>query len=124
MKVVDQQIWSEQDREIKQSGDIGTSFLTFLTTWANQTEEYVEDNIYPFESAFRNALVETEASLGTVPLYMIGQMLVLLTSHWQYKEQLADILTPIEHKLLVLMLNEKLRELQEEAEQESVQVED
>lgn len=127
MIVVDQFEWSEQVREIKNSGETGVGFLNFFETWIKHVEESLSLSSVeePREAFFgyvlRKDFVRTEQELDTkIPLFYVGQMLVLLSSHWVYREELFEQLTPFEQKLLLETLEAKVSELQREAEQEEL----
>ncbi len=115
MRVIDEAVWQEQQREIRESGELGEKFLEFFKFWTDAAESLVQQGkILP--EALNFGLRETFANLGDIPSWALGQMLVLMSSHWVYREDIAEALTPIEMQLMLECLQMQIDKNQESAE--------
>lgn len=116
MQTLDSDLWLHQAAEL-QENDIGKEFLSFLTDWLDTTEAAMEadDSLSP-SAALRACLLVTEERFGRISASYIGQMLVVIITHWVHGHQVAAEFTSIERRLMEDMLILKLRELQESAE--------
>lgn len=120
MKVLDETLWQEQCAELEADGKIGQEFRCYLERWVDQAEELVEAGLSPVE-AVRLGMTRTETELGFAGLGFLGQMLVLMLTHWVHAEQLAAQLSPIELRLAQDTLAMKVAQLQADAAQQSTQ---
>lgn len=116
MQTSDPDLWLHQSSEL-QENEIGKEFLAFLTDWVDTAESAMEadDQLSP-SSALRSCLSVTEERFGRISASFVGQMLVVIITHWIHGHQLSAEFTAIERRLMEDMLILKLRELQESAE--------
>lgn len=116
MQTLDSDLWTQQAMELKED-PVGKEFLDFLLEWVDLAEAAIEadDQISP-STALRACLIVAEEEFGRISASYIGQMLVVIISHWIHGHQLAAEFTSIERRLMEDMLILKLRELQESAE--------
>jgi len=116
LKVLDEVAWQEQQQEIRESGEVGEKFLEYFKFWIDATEALIQQDNFPFSECLNTGLIETIVNLGDVPSWALGQMLALLSSHWEYRDELADNLSPIEMQLLLESLQLQISKNQEFAE--------
>lgn len=107
----DQELWEQQRSEL-QADQTGRDFLDFIETWVSQAEKLYEEDIGSPATALRHALDHVERTHGRIGVHFLGQMLVVITSHWEYGEEMAESLTPIELRLVQDTLALKYAELQ------------
>jgi hypothetical protein len=115
MQTLNHDLWLQQTAELKED-EVGKEFLDFLVDWVDTTEAALEadDQLSP-STALRFCLSVTEERFGRISASFIGQMLVVIISHWIHGHQLSAEFTAIERRLMEDMLIIKLRELQESA---------
>lgn len=111
MFVRDEDLWSQQCDELR-ADQTGRDFLDFIETWASQAEKLYEEDIGSPATALRRALDHAERTHGRISVHFLGQMLVVIASHWEYGEEMAESLTPIELRLVQDTLAIKYAELQ------------
>jgi len=116
MKVRDNDLWQQQRAELDVD-DLSRHFLEFMERWAEYAEEYPGAEYLPAEG-FNNTLEAVEKEFGRVGAHFMGQMLVVLVTHWIYGEELMETLSPMERRLVKDMLVLKLSELETEAAEE------
>lgn len=114
MKVRDASLWAQQQAEL-QSDPTGQDFLSFIETWTTRADNLCEEDIGGPATALRYSLEQTEKIHGRVSAHFLGQMLVVIATHWEHGEEMAESLTPIELRLVQDMLALKFAELQEQA---------
>ena len=116
MQTQDEDLWQTQQAELMED-EIGKAFLTFVLDWTETAEQAMEvdDELSP-SSALRASLAVAEERHGRISASFLGQMLVVIISHWMFGHQVAADFTPIERRLMEDMLILKLRELQQSAE--------
>lgn len=114
MRVIDEAVWQEQQREIRESGELGERFLEFFKFWTDAAESLIDREI-TLPHALSLSLKETFANLGDIPSWALGQMLVLMSGHWVYRDDLSDALTPIEMQLMLECLQMEIDKNQESA---------
>lgn len=114
MIVRDANLWSQQQQALNDQGEDGQLYLKFLEFWADAAEKVEsEDTSLSEMEALRKALEITEDAFGRLSTQIMGQMLCLLVIHWQWGEEIARQMTPIEHRLLEEALIAKLAEQQQ-----------
>lgn len=113
MKVINEPEWQSQISEIKGYGEVGESFLEWFSAWADATEREYEKSGVELVSCLRDTFTDTKRERGPIPVFMLGQMLVLFSAHWVYRNEFADQLSSIEMELLLLMLKNKIADLQD-----------
>lgn len=117
MYVADEGLWQQQRAEL-QADQISRDFLEFIETWVTQAEKlHSEYMVGGVAAALRNALEHAEAEHGRISIHFLGQMLVVILTHWIHGEELAHQLNPIELRLAQDMLALKYAELQRQAAQ-------
>lgn len=116
MQTVDDDLWHQQAAELKED-KIGKEFLDFLTEWVETAERAMEvnDQLAP-SSAIRSGLLAVEERRGRISASFVGQMLVVIISHWIHGHQLSAEFTAIERRLMEDMLILKLQELRDSAQ--------
>ena len=116
MKTLDNDLWHQQAAELTEDA-VGREFLDFLTDWVDTAEQALvsDDSISP-STALRGALPVVEERFGRISASFIGQMLVVIISHWVHGHQVSSEFTSIERRLMEDMLILKLRELNESAQ--------
>lgn len=122
MKTVDEDLWHQQAAEL-QEDKVGKEFLAFLTEWVETAERAmdVNDNLAP-SSAIRSSLLAVEERRGRISASFVGQMLVVIISHWIHGHQLSAEFTAIERRLMEDMLILKLQELRDSAQDTGTEV--
>lgn len=114
MKIRDENLWQLQRSEL-QEDQVGKDFLAFVEGWASRAEDLLDD-LDP-ASALRKALEQADQDHGRVSIHFLGQMLVVIGTHWEHGEQMIEGLTPIELRLVQDMLALKCAELEKLAEE-------
>jgi hypothetical protein len=119
VNVRNQGLWAQQCAEL-QENQTGRDFLEFIETWVTQAEQLYEEDIGSPATALRHALDHADQTHGRVGIHFLGQMLVVVATHWEHGEEMAESLTPIELRLVQDMLALKCAELQDQAEEDPV----
>lgn len=119
MRVRDEAAWAEQLTEFE-ADDLSRKFRDFLCFWGDACDKvaYEEDWYspnYTFVACVRKALEITEQTMGFLSVEWIAQMLLVLTQHWVFGEQMYEELTVIEKRLVEQATAMKLAELQSAA---------
>lgn len=114
MKVRDEALWAQQCQEL-QADQIGEEFLAFVQTWVDQADKLLAENIGSPITALRYALDYADEVHGRVSSTYVGQMLVVIATHWEHGEEMASGMSSIELRLVQDMLALKFAELQAEA---------
>ena len=116
MQTLDEDLWQTQQAELKEDR-VGQAFLDFILDWTETAEKGMEKDpdLSPIE-AIRASLIVTEEKHGRISASFVGQMMVVIISHWIHGHQVSAEFTPIEHRLMEDMLILKLRELRDAAE--------
>jgi hypothetical protein len=118
MKCKDESEWEKQSAELEADGPIGQAFRQYLETWVNRAEDlmtrYEETDDLPV-LCLRDALSFADERHGRISASFMGQMLVVLLTHWEHGEQMLADLTPIEMRLFEDVLAMKVLELQKQA---------
>lgn len=119
MKVKDDRAWAEQLSEFE-SDDLSKRFGSFLVEWAKNLDVVLDQEDwyspqFSFSRVSSKALEVTEQTLGFLSVEWIAQMLLVLTQHWEYGEQLFEGLSFIERRLVEQATALKLVELQQAA---------
>ena len=117
MKVRDEALWQQQRAEL-QEDQIGKDFLSFIETWVELADTLIKENtsIAPI-SALRTTLCDADKEHGRVTSMFLGQMLVVIATHWEHGERAIEELTSIELRLVQDMLALKFSELEKQAEE-------
>lgn len=119
----DEDIWQAQCAELRED-EVGTEFLAFVTDWVDTAERGMDLNpdLSP-TAALRGTLPQVEGRFGRISATFLGQMLVVIISHWTHGPMVSAELTSIERRLMEDMLLLKLNDLRESAatEEEEVQ---
>ena len=119
MIVRDEALWSQQRAELL--GDqTGRDFLEFIETWTARADELYAEDIGSPATAIRYSLEYADQAHGRISAHYLGQMLVVIATHWKYGEEMAEGLGPIEMRLVQDMLAMKCAELQQQAEEDPV----
>lgn len=113
MKVRDQPLWAQQCAELA-SDETSQDFLDFIVTWVDQAEKLLGEDIGGPATALRHALDHADQTHGRVSVHFLGQMLVVIATHWEHGQEMAESLNPIELRLVQDMLALKYVELQQE----------
>ncbi len=117
MTPADEDIWQGQCAELSEDA-VGKEFLAFITDWMDTAERAMDmDGGISPSSALRGCLPDTENRFGRISATFLGQMLVVIISHWVHGAQVSNELTSIERRLMEDMLILKIRELRDSAEQ-------
>lgn len=118
MKTPDESLWEHQRSELR-SDETGRAFLEFVEDWV-ETAEYAmnQDSDLAPENAIRAALAPVEQRQGRIAASYVGQMLIVIASHWVYGTEMSERLTSIERRLMEDMLVMKLAELEKAAAEE------
>lgn len=114
MKARDEELWQQQRQEL-QAEEVGQDFLAFVECWVDQAEKLLEQDIGSPAQAVRHALSHADSTHGRVSVHFLGQMLVVIGTHWQHGEEVIGGLTPIELRLVQDMLALKFAELERQA---------
>jgi hypothetical protein len=122
MRVTDESTWQAQVAELVASGEIGQAFLQFLEVWVEEAEELMSSRMVSGDPMFswvaiREALPLAEEKLGRHGTVYLGQMLVLIASHWVHGASMSQGFGPIEMRLMEDVLLWKLTDLEAEAAQ-------
>lgn len=115
MRVRDEALWQQQRAEL-QSDEVGQAFLGFIEDWVTTAEDAVRLNpaLSP-ATAIRAALDPVEQRQGRIAASYVGQMLIVIITHWTSGESVAEELTVVEQRLMEDMLVLKLAELERAA---------
>lgn len=115
MMVCDEDLWSQQRTELLDN-QVGKDFLAFVEDWAGLAEELmIKEPATPAE-ALRQTLHLADKELGRVSVHFLGQMLVVIATHWEHGQAMIEGLNPIELRLVQDMLALKFAELKLQAE--------
>lgn len=115
MMVCDEDLWNQQRNELLDD-QVGKDFLTFVEDWAGLAEELmVKEPVAPAE-ALRQTLHQADQELGRISVHFLGQMLVVIATHWEHGQEMIEGLTSIELRLVQDMLALKFAELKLQAE--------
>ena len=124
MRVRDEAVWQQQCAELE-ADEIGRDFRRFVEVWVEEAERYYDDQggfwdatISDPAYALREALAVADEKMGRVSVHFLGQMLVVVATHWIHGDEMMANLTPIEMRLVQDMLALKVAELKQEAGQE------
>ena len=123
MIVRDEGLWSQQRAEL-QEDQTGRDFLDFIETWTARADELYAEDIGSPATAIRYSLDHADQAHGRVSAHYLGQMLVVIATHWEHGEEMADDLSPIEMRLVQDMLALKCAELQQQAQEDPVIVDE
>ena len=115
MRVSDENLWNQQRTELSED-QTGKDFLAFVERWVDSAEKLVEEESVPPAVALRETLHEADQELGRVSIHFLGQMLVVIATHWALGQEMIETLTPIELRLVQDMLALKFVELEKQAE--------
>lgn len=110
----DSELWEQQRAEL-QADATSRDFLEFIETWTAQADKLHAEEIGSPATALRHALQHAEQVHGRISAHFLGQMLVVIATHWNLGEEMAEGLTPIEMRLVQDMLALKFAEMQEQA---------
>lgn len=119
MRVCDQALWNLQCRELE-TNQIGRDFLSFLQTWVDQAEKLHDEEIGSWTTALRHALDHADIVHGRVSAHFMGQMLVVIATHWEHGQEAVESMSSIELRLVQDMLALKVAELQQQAGEDPV----
>lgn len=116
MQVKDEAIWAEQLTEFE-ADDTSRQFRDFLVFWMDATDKVIDESDwyardFSFAACVRKALEVAEQTMGFLSVEWIAQMLLVITQHWVYGEQLFQRLTFIERRLVEQATAMKLADLQ------------
>lgn len=114
MKSADEELWREQRLEL-QSEQVSRDFLEFIECWVDRAEELLDNGMDSPAEALRQALRHADETLGRVSVHFLGQMLVVIGTHWKHGDQMMTGLSSIELRLVQDMLALKFAELQRQA---------
>lgn len=116
MQALDLDLWEQQCSELVED-KVGKAFLDFIIDWMD-TAEAVMDSEHDLSptSAIRLSLAPVEERQGRISASFVGQMLVVIISHWKWGQEISSELSPIERRLMEDMLILKINELRESAE--------
>ena len=98
MRVSDESRWVVQQAELRES-ETGGAFLAFMESWLGRAERVIDDKGWTPDEALRQTLGPTDAELGRLSSNFLGQMLVVIVSHWVHGEEVDRGLTPLEHRV-------------------------
>jgi len=122
MQVKDEQAWTTQLMELE-ADDYTRKFKTFLVFWMDTADKMVLEQ-FPLNSdhpklqlaaAVGKALAVAEQTFGFLAVEWIAQMLLIMTEHWKYGDDLYEDLSLIERRLVDTAIAMKLTDLQESA---------
>jgi len=114
MKIADEAMWTQQVAELE-ADDTGRAFLAFIHTWVDQAETLCAENIGGPATALNHALAHAEATHGRISAHYLGQMLVVIGTHWEHGQGVIEGLRPIELRLVQDVLALKVAELEAQA---------
>lgn len=117
MRVRDDGLWAQQQAEL-QRDQTGRDFLEFIETWTARADELYAEDIGSPATAIRYSLDHADQTHGRVSIHFLGQMLVVIATHWEHGEEMAEDFNPIELRLVQDMLALKCAELEAEAADE------
>jgi hypothetical protein len=130
MRSCDEDKWSRSRQEIEQSGEMGMKFLAFFEFLFDAAEKYLDEYVqapsvdasmdefvrhYAPAEAVRKALALAEQTFGFLEPIIIGQMLVVGSTHWVHGDEMVEGLTLIERRVLEWALSVKIQDLQSRA---------
>ena len=115
MRVADENLWNQQRTELSED-QTGKDFLAFVERWVDLAEELMDGESLDPAPAVRQALHQADQELGRVSIHFLGQMLVVIATHWEHGQRMIEALTSIELRLVQDMLALKFAELRIEAE--------
>lgn len=115
MKVRDEDLWEQQRAELRED-EVGKDFLTFVESWVDRAEVLMGEDSVSAAKALRASLLDTDTECGRVSVHFLGQMLVVIATHWNHGEDVIRSLTSIELRLVQDMLALKFSELEKQAE--------
>lgn len=119
MQVKDEQAWTLQLTELE-ADDYTRKFKTFLVFWMDTADKMVLEQ-FPLNAKHPNlqlaatvskALGVAEQTFGFLAIEWIAQMLLVMTEHWKYGDQLYEDLSLIEQRLVDQATAMKLLDLQ------------
>jgi len=113
--VRDAEVWSRRQAEL-QEDQTGRDFLDFIETWTARAEKLYAEDIGSAATAIRQSLDHADQVHGRVSAHYLGQMLVVIATHWEHGEEMAESLSSIEMRLVQDMLALKCAELDQTAE--------
>lgn len=121
MQTQDDDLWHHQVAELMED-EVGQEFLTFITDWLDTAEAAMDadDQLSP-SAAVRASLAVVEERMGRISANFLGQMLVVMISHWIHGHQLSAEFSSIERRLMEDMLILKLKELEDSAQEVSAE---
>lgn len=114
MRSGDEELWQEQCHEL-QAEQVSRDFLEFIECWVTRAEELLDNGMDSPAEALRQSLKHADETLGRVSIHFLGQMLVVIGTHWKYSEEMMSGLNAIELRLVQDMLALKFAELQRQA---------
>lgn len=114
MKVSDEALWSQQRSELL-ADQTGREFLEFVETWVAEAEKLHDEDIGSWTTALRHALSHADQVHGRVSVHFIGQMLVVIATHWEHGQEAVEGMSSIELRLVQDTLALKVAELQKQA---------
>lgn len=121
MKVKDDQVWAQQESELRTADDASRKFLEFLQVWTTEAERRLYGNRkYSPREALSKGFEFAEQTLGFLSVEWLGQMLLVIVQHWFYGEELWESLTVWERRMVEQATALKLVELQQSADQDVV----
>jgi hypothetical protein len=115
MRVSDENLWNQQRTELSED-QTGKDFLGFVEYWVDLAEDLMAEGSLVPSSALRQTLHQADQALGRVSIHFLGQMLVVIATHWEHGQEMIETLTPIELRLVQDMLALKFVELEKQAE--------
>lgn len=89
--------------------------MAFVEAWVERAEKLLDEDIGAPITALRHALNYADEVHGRVSSTYVGQMLVVIATHWEHGQEMAGGLSSIELRLVQDMLALKFAELQAEA---------
>ena len=115
MRVTDEDLWNQQRTELSED-QTGKDFLSFVEKWVGLAENLMTEKSEAPASALRQTLGQADQECGRVSIHFLGQMLVVIATHWEHGQEMIRSLTPIELRLVQDMLALKFAELEKKAE--------
>ena len=127
MRSCDEDKWSRSRHEIHNDGEKGQRFLAFFEFLFDAAEKYLDEYVeapavsqgmteyvrhYAPAEAVRKGLALAEQTFGFLEPIIIGQMLVVGSTHWCHGEEMVAGLTLIERRVLEWALAVKIQDLQ------------
>lgn len=119
MQVRDEVAWQEQLTEFE-ADDVARKFRDFLVFWMQTAEKLLEESshghngevILGYADPVNNALEVAEQTMGFLSVEWIAQMLLVMTEHFPWGEQLFRDMSHIEKRLVEQATAMKLADLQ------------